>query len=783
MTVTDPSSEISVDPNETPEQLPGSWRQRLGRHWRWARWPVCGAGALVLLGLVAFLALWFTVKLPHDLPPVQSSMVLDAKGRPIATFEQDGLREPVTLDHVAPVVVDALVSAEDRSFFDHHGIDPGGTVRALWHDVRGDSLQGGSTITQQLVKNSYLNSDRSLWRKAKEGVLAIKLEQTHDKRDILERYLNIVYFGRGAYGIQAAAHVYFNTTAAQLDTNQAALLIGLLRAPEAAEPSTHPAEAKQRRDHVLDAMVANGKLNAGDASTAKQQPIGAIERSQQTKVNPAVAPWFVDLVRQQAIAQFGESAVYGGGLQITTTLDLDDQKAAEDAIAQTLNQPDDPQAALVALDKSGAIRAYVGGRDYNTLKVDLARGKEGGGSGRQAGSTFKPFVLAANAEAGRTVKQVFPAPPQITLPTSSGPWTVSNYGNESFGATDLIDGTVHSINTVYAQLVLQVGPDKAVALAHAAGITSDLPVEPSITLGTGDVSPMEMADAYLTFARDGQRVEPFAIAKVQSPDGRTIYEAKPKTTPALKPDTAHLVDFVLQQVIARGTGTAAKLDRPVAGKTGTTENNGDAWFAGYTPEYAAVVWMGYPEGNSKPMDKVHGIAVTGGTLPAQIWQKFMTAALADVPPTKFPDPPAALLADPVNNATLAVDPAAGDPGTSITAKGSGFAQCVAGWYVTVGSTQSPPQSGAADDQRTASLTVPADSPPGPQKVQAWCDMGTGAHPVAEATFTVNGPSTTSTTGTTASTLPATTTTPPKSTTSTTSTSTTTTTTTTTKPGP
>ena len=727
----------------------------------------------MLLGLVGFLALWFTLKLPSDLPPVQSSMVLDVKGRPIATFEQNGLREPVKLDQVAPVVVDALVSAEDRHFFDHHGIDPGGTVRALWNDVRGNALQGGSTITQQLVKNSYLNSDQSLWRKAKEGVLAIKLEQTHDKRDILERYLNIVYFGRGAYGIQAAAHVYFNTTAAQLSTSQAALLIGLLRAPETAEPSTHPQEAQQRRDHVLDAMVAAGKLNATDASAVKQQPLGAIERSQQTQVNPAVAPWFVDLVRQQAIAQFGESAVYGGGLQITTTLDLDAQKAAEDAIAQTLNQPGDPQAALVALDQSGAIRAYVGGRDYSALKVDLARGKDGGGSGRQAGSTFKPFVLAANAEAGGTVKQVFAAPSQITLPTASGPWTVANYGNESFGATDLIDGTVHSVNTVYAQLVLQVGPDKAAALAHAAGITSDLPIEPSITLGTGEVSPMEMADAYLTFARDGQRVDAYAIAKVQAPDGRTIFEAKPKTAPAMKADTAHLVDFVLQQVIARGTGTAAKLDRPVAGKTGTTENNGDAWFAGYTPNYAAVVWMGYPEGNSKPMDNVHGIAVTGGTFPAQIWQKFMTAALVDVPPTKFPDPPAALLADPTNNATLTVDPATGDPGATITAKGSGFAQCVTGWYVTIGATKSPPQSGAVDDQRTATLTVPVDTPPGPQSVQAWCDSGAGARVVAETTFSINGATTTTATTdttaptTTATTSPKSTTTPPSSTTTTT----------------
>lgn len=754
------------------------WRATFHRHWHWAKWPVEGVGVLVLIGLIGFLWLWFTVKLPADLPPVQSSVVVDAQGRPLATFGQNGLREPVTLDKIAPVAVDALLSAEDRHFFDHHGVDPGGLVRAMWHDVRGDSLQGGSTITQQLVKNSYLNSDRSVGRKAKEAVLAMKLEQTHDKHDILDRYFNVVYFGRGAYGIQAASHVYFNTTADQLNTNQAAFLIGLLRSPETADPSRNPDVAKQRRDHVIDAMVDNHKLSASDAAAVKQQDIGAVARVEQTQVTSGIAPWFVDYVREQAVAQFGESAVYGGGLRITTTLDLDDQKAAEDAVAQVLNQPDDPQAAVVALDKSGAIRAYVGGRDYNALKVDLARGAQGGGSGRQAGSTFKPFVLAANAEQGKTARQVFPAPGQITLPTSSGPWTVSNYGGEAFGATDLIDGTVHSVNTVYAQLVLQVGPDKAAALAHAAGIQSDLPVEPSLTLGTGDVSPLEMADAYLTFAREGQRVEPFAIAKVQDRNGRTLFDANPKTSTAMKPDTAHLVDFVLQQVIARGTGTAAKLDRPVAGKTGTTENSADAWFAGYTPDYAAVVWMGYPEGNAKPMANLHGVStVTGGTLPAQIWKKFMDGALTDVPKDEFPKPPDALLAPPDMTASLTVTPANGDPGTTITAAGSGFAQCVAGWYVTAGSARSSPQAGSTDDRRSTTLTIAADAPPGTIDVQAYCDVGAGAQAVAHGTFTVNGPTTTST----STTNPPSTTSPSTTTTASTTTTTTTTSTTTTTP--
>ena len=637
-------------------------RSRFRRHWRWLRWFALAGGGFFVLGVVLVAVLWFTTSLPKDLPPLQNSVVLDAKGREIAVFQNNGLRDPVKLDQVSPKVVDALIASEDRHFFDHGGIDPGGIVRALWNDLRGNHLQGGSTITQQLVKNSYLSSDRSLWRKAKEAVLSVKLEQTHDKNDILERYLHTVYFGRGAYGIQAAANVYFNTTAAQLDTNQSALLVGLLSSPETADPAKDPAAAQKRRDRVLDALVETRKLTADEAATVKQQPLGAVPRVDHTQVAAGVAPWFVEYVRQEATAQFGESALYGGGLKITTTLDLDDQKAAEDAIATTLDSPDDPQAALVALDKSGAIRAYVGGRDYNTLKVDLARGKAGGGSGRQAGSTFKPFVLAADAEQGGNVSQRFPAPAHITLPTSSGPWEVSNYNNESFGELDLTEATAHSVNTVYAQLVLQVGPDKAAQLARSAGIMSDLPSGPSITLGTGETSPLELADAYLTFARDGERVEPFAIDKVESSTGATVYQAHPSTVRAMKADTAHLVDFVLQQVIAGGTGTAAKLDRPVAGKTGTTENNADAWFAGYTPDYAAVVWMGYPDG-ARPMENVHGVAtVTGGTLPAKIWRSFMNGALTDVPADKFPDPPEQLL----NGSSNASAPPSTDSSTDDT---------------------------------------------------------------------------------------------------------------------
>lgn len=647
------------------------WHLSLPNWRQWARWAGYGVGGVALVSLLGLLVLWFTLKTPKDLPSLRSSVVVDAKGRPLSIFSQSGFRQAVPLSRVAPVVSDALVSAEDRRFYHHGGVDPVGVMRAVWRDVAGGhTTQGGSTITQQLIKNSYLTPARTPWRKAKEAVLSIKYERTHTKREILERYLNLVYFGRGAYGIEAAAHAYFNTSAAHLDTGQAAFLVGLLRSPETAEPSTHPRAALARRDRVLAAMVANHKLAAAAAGAIRRQPLNAIPRGQDlvTRATTQVAPWFVELVREEVVARFGEGAVYSRGLRITTTLDLDQQKAAEQAVAATLNRGDDPQVALVALDRTGGIRAYVGGRDYAHYKVDLARGRLGGGSGRQAGSAFKPFVLAADAEQGGSARQVFPAPAQLTLSTPAGPWTVRNFENADFGSADLVDATAHSINTVFAQLVLQVGPARAVALAHAAGIRSDLPVEPSITLGTADVSPLEMADAYLTFARDGEQVDPFAVAKVQSFDGQTLYQASPKTTTAMKPDTAHLVDFALQQVVAKGTGTAAALSRPAAGKTGTTENNTDAWFAGYTPDYAAVVWMGYPEGNDRPMSDVHGISVTGGTLPARLWHDFMTKALVGVAPHDFPAPPQSLLspATPPSTTVATTSMTTGSPTSSTT---------------------------------------------------------------------------------------------------------------------
>ena len=391
---------------------------------RWVRWPIVGVVALGTLGVAALAFLWATVSLPEDPPELQSAVVVAEDGRELAVLSQEGQRFLVTLADVNPVVVDALLSAEDRRFYDHGGVDPIGISRALVNNVRHAGTQGGSTLTQQLVKNEYLTSERSLMRKAREAVLSVKLERSADKDEILERYLNTVYFGRGAYGIEAAARAYFTTSAAELDLPQAALLVGLLRSPETADPVEDMDEARARRATVLADMVANDAITQAEADAAEATPIEATDATAPAAPTDGVAPHFVEWVRQQTVEAVGEDALYGRGLRVVTTLDLDAQAAAEAAVAEVASDAAGPQAALVALDTDGAIRAHVGGRDYDTLAVDLVRGADGGGSGRQPGSTFKPFVLQAALERGVTLADKYPGRPRSrwTSTARRSPW-------------------------------------------------------------------------------------------------------------------------------------------------------------------------------------------------------------------------------------------------------------------------------------------------------------------------------------------------------------------------
>ncbi|MEO7428184.1 MAG: PBP1A family penicillin-binding protein [Acidimicrobiales bacterium] len=694
--------------------------------------------------MLVLVALWFTVDLPKDPPELQSAVVLAADGRELAVLSQGGQRFVVPLAKVSPVVVDALIAAEDRRFYQHGGVDPIGISRALWADLTTSRTQGGSTLTQQLVKNEYLSSQRSLWRKAREAVLSVKLERSQNKDEILERYLNTVYFGRGAYGIEAAAHNYFDTTADQLDLPQAALLVGLLRSPGTADPARDMPEAIARRAAVLHDLLEVRKISKAEHDTANAAPITATDRTRPVSLTAGLAPHFVDWVRQQAITAVGEKAFYDAGLKVVTTLDLDAQKAAEAAVAEVLTDPNAPQAALVALDTDGAIRAHVGGRDFAKLQVDLVRGKDGGGSGRQPGSTFKPFVLEAALEDGITLGDRYAGPPTIDLQVGGAPWSVSNYGGERFGDLTVAEATAHSVNTVYAQLLAKVGPDAVATAAHAMGIDAKLDPVPALALGVEEVSPLDLASAYLTLADDGTRVEPYAISRIEDRDGKVLWEPdrpKPKSE-AIKADYARAVTHALRGVISSGTGRAARLNRPVAGKTGTTQDNIDAWFAGYVPGYAAVVWMGYPDA-SRPMDNVQGRSVTGGSFPAQIWAKFMAKAVAGRKKADFPAPPDALLGE-SNPADLSLAPPEVDPGGTVSVRGSGFAACRVSWSIALEGTAvtSSPESGSTDDTRSATITVPTDAKPGTYTVITGCDGGAGTRDAARASLVVRGPTTT-----------------------------------------
>ncbi len=551
----------------------------------------------------------------------QSTVILDRNGSLLARLfaEQDRSDQP--LQKMPATLRQAVVATEDQRFYEHAGVDPTGIARALLTDVvLGKKSQGGSTITQQYIKNAFGTPEKTMKRKVEEALLANKIEQSYTKDQILELYLNTIYFGHGAYGVEAASQVYFGKGVDKLDLAESAMLAGVIKSPGHYSPYLDPTQAKNRRDTVLGQMKDQSYITAEQEASATALPVKTVG----LKSTATAAPYFVEWVKDQLVKQYGQDRLYRGGLTIKTTLDLKAQRAAEKAIAGTLNRKEDPSAALVAVKPgTGEVVAMVGGRDFRTQQFNVAVQ----GSGRQPGSAFKPFVLATALANGVSPEQTFESGP-IKLPVCDKTWSVTGAGGGRRGPMRLREATEKSVNSVYAKLITEIGPEKVVSTAVDMGLRKGMDPVPAIALGgteTG-VTPLEMATAFATLAAGGKHAAPYGIAEVSDASGKVLFTAKPTPDEALDPAVAYLTTDILKGVISKGTGTKAAIGRPAAGKTGTTQENRDAWFVGYTPQLATAVWMGYPAAQ-KAMTNVHGRSVTGGSFPAEIWSKFMRAAL------------------------------------------------------------------------------------------------------------------------------------------------------------
>ena len=562
----------------------------------------------------------------NNMRPAVSSQVFDSHGRLITTLHSDQNRLPIDINKVPQNLQNAFIAAEDNRFYEHIGIDPIGIFRAIFANLTNRGIaQGGSTITQQLAKNAFLSQEQTLKRKIQEAMLALEIEHKYSKKEILEMYMNQIYFGQGAYGIQTAAKTYFNKDVNELTLTQCAMLAGLPKSPKYYSPFNNLNEAKKRKNVVLDQMVKYGYVSAAEAEDAKNQDLG-LSKSHQSKEADEYAS-FIDYVSQQVAKKYGDDALYKEGLKIYTTMDVDKQHAAVRAMRNLPNNYTDengltqPQAAIVSIDpKTGHILAMVGGRGQDSFnRASMAV--------RQPGSAFKPFVYLTALQHDMT--------PDTTMndqPVTYGSWSPKNAGGSYSGTMTLSDALAHSVNTIAVQLADQVGTKNIIANAKKMGITTLDAKDDNLAMALGGltkgVTPLEMASAYGTFANKGVHVKPTAIVKILDRNGNVLEDAstleKEETkTRVMSEREAYEMTTMLEGVIDHGTGTAAAIGRPAAGKTGTTDDNKDAWFVGYTPDIVTAVWIGDDTGS-------HSLGeIYGGTIPAEIWKDYMSSATSD----------------------------------------------------------------------------------------------------------------------------------------------------------
>jgi penicillin-binding protein 1A len=630
-------------------------RQSRGRAWGIVRILLVGVFSASLLSVVAGVgAFAYTYRtVSENLPELdryrntelaQTSVVYNSADEVVDELHGVQNRFVVALSEVDPTLRDAVVAIEDQRFYEHRGLDFEAVGRAAWENVRSLSIQeGGSTITQQLVKNTYIAQEQrqipSFRRKMAEASLAWQYEEIHSKDEILEQYLNTVYFGANAYGAEAAARTYYNKAAVDLTLPESAMLAGIINLPGTYDPFSDPESAKARRNVVLDRMLEHGYIDEEEHAAAAAEEIelsrGRVEYENDNE-------YFLDAVRKELAEEYGDQAVYEGGLKIYTTLDPRLQELAATSVDDVVNPEEGgPSASLVSVDpETGAVKAMVGGSDFQQVKFNLAtQGK------RQPGSAFKTFVLSEAIRQGiATDTRYLSKYLEVPMGEYEEPYVVQNYDFHERGPINLKTATEQSDNTVYVQLALDLGLENVVDMASKMGIESALETYPSTAIGgLGEgVSPYEMASAYSTLANGGVHMEPYLVEKVTREEV-TIQEHEPEGKEALTRDQAAAVTQTLRGVVERGTASRYRdlvdeIGRPSAGKTGTSENFVDAWYIGYVPQLTTSVWVGYPE-ERVPMVNINGLPeINGENYPLDIWSLYMRGAVGDLPVEQLDTP-------------------------------------------------------------------------------------------------------------------------------------------------
>ncbi|ANS79287.1 Multimodular transpeptidase-transglycosylase [Serinicoccus hydrothermalis] len=624
------STTASSPPSDTKKSRTGR-RSVLRRVLLW----VSGLALLAILLAVGVFAVAYAridVPEPNDFAEAQSSILYYADGETeLARFTGGYDRESVPLSEVPEHVRYAMLSAEDRSFYENEGVSITGTARGAWRTLTGDGLQGGSTITQQYVKNYYLTADQTLQRKFNEIIIAIKIDNEFAKDEVLENYLNTIYFGRGAYGIQTASRAYFDKDVSELDVEEGAFLTGVTNAPSLFDPDYaegNEERAAERVAYVLDGMVEEGWL---DASEREGLGMPEVQEPQPSTAAQGVEGYVAQAAREELKDVLGvdDAEIDGGGLRVTTTIVQEHQEAALEAVElyrPTGEGTDDITVALTSVRPGdGAITAMYGGEDYQQTQLNAATDAQ-----VQAGSLFKPVTLLAAVEEGVDTLQTFAGPTPMTF-GDDGSLEVNNFRDLSFGVIDLRIALAESVNTIYVQLNEQIGPEATRQAAIDLGLPEDTPgLDTDLTnvLGTASPTLLQMTNAYATLAAEGERATPYLVARVGTVTGDTTYEAEPEVTQAVDRDAAVDVTDAMTYVVQQGSGmSAGDLGRPAAGKSGTSERNVSAWFDGFVPQLAAGVVM-YKGDGTVPMQDVAGLdQVTGGTFPAQVWGEFMRLAM------------------------------------------------------------------------------------------------------------------------------------------------------------